>query len=529
MSLLSTIRSVRQQEAQAIAVLPEGTLMCRAAIALADAAELMLRDSSRPEGGQVNVMAGPGNNGCDALLAGLLLQQRGYRVAVFADGQAPAAMLNARLLNLCAHHGIGVEALAHLPAHLDQALLVIDGLFGIGQNRPLTGGHRVVVSALNQCAVPVLAVDVPSGIDVDTGRVLGDRGSPDPEAAGIAVRAQRTVTFVADKPGLHTGEALEYVGRVSVETLGLSAVALPGHADDPEQSGELFGRREALHHLPRRGVNSHKGTFGSVLLAGGSGGMTGALWLAASGAQAAGAGKVFVSSPVSTLTPNPQAQWMRRPWPEMALSAKSADQPVLQVADELESWLAGIDAVVFGCGLGRPTAAADLLARLWLSPLPLVVDADGLNVLAESRLRGEDRHSMAITLLTPHPLEAARLLATRTAVIQNDRRAAARAIARRYAAHVVLKGAGSVLATPEGRWAILDAGAPTLATAGSGDVLAGVLGALLAQGIPVWTATRLGAYAHGRAGELAQEQLPLGTGLAAIELFETVRQALNGR
>lgn len=529
MSLLAAIRSIRQQEAQAIDLLPEGTLMSRAAMTLADEAESMLGSAGGPAGGKVMVMAGRGNNGCDAMLAGLLLQQRGYQVAVFADTGAPAAQLNASLLDLCARHDIGLQALADLSDHLAHALLVIDGLFGIGQNRPLTGLQHEAVAALNRSDVPVLAVDVPSGIDAETGQVLGDRESLDAEAAGIAVRAERTVTFIADKPGLHTGEALDYVGRVRVDTLGLSPIVLPGHDHDPDQFGELYGRDQALRDLPRRGVNSHKGTFGSLLLAGGSPGMTGALWLAATGAQAAGAGKVYLSSSAATILPDPQAQWMIRPWPDTALPSNTADSPVSHVSDDLESWLAGIHAVVFGCGLGRSPAAANLLAHLWLSPLPLVIDADGLNALATSRLRGEDRPPKAITLLTPHPLEAARLLATRTALIQRDRRSAACAIARRYAAHVILKGAGSVLAAPDGRWGILSAGAPTLATAGSGDVLAGVLGALLAQGVPVWTATRLGAYAHGRAGELAQQQLPLGTGMAAIELFETVRQALNGR
>lgn len=575
MSALLTTAAIRRVEANALAALPEGTLMSRAALEIARHAESML--VALPHFNRVNipgaiaVLAGPGNNGCDALLAALTLRNRGHIVRVYsatahrtAAESASGQPLNDRLLALCADIGMPARPLGALADETGTASIAIEGLFGLGQNRPLSGPFREAATALNAAGLPVLAVDIPAGIDANCGVVLCE---PANEPSPVAVRATRTLTFIADKPGLHTGEAVDYVGEVILATLGVAGSEITHQvpqanaraAPEPDNqgasgtenqetsetenqassgtnspngsrvvgqpAGEHFGRGHAVRLLPRRARNTHKGSFGSVLIIGGSRGMTGAPWLAALGAQAGGAGKVFIASPSQHIVPPPQAQWMTRALPPLDRAPNENDGTRQHLVAEL---LRGIDAVALGCGLGRSAASDVLLRLLWSDHRPLVLDADGLNILASVET-SNSRPAGTQMVLTPHPLEAARLLGVSTAHIQADRRQAAVAIAVRFASVVLLKGAGSVIADSGGRWAILDAGAPTLATAGSGDVLAGVIAALLAQGLPAWDAARLGAWAHGVAGESAQQMLPLGTGMAAIELFRPLRKALNGR
>jgi ADP-dependent NAD(P)H-hydrate dehydratase / NAD(P)H-hydrate epimerase len=500
--------------------------MCRAAMALADQAERMLRQLE-PAAGQttavdVLVLAGAGNNGADALLSGLLLQQRGYRVgallqSVTTQSNSNQGISNQRLkthspsrqnailrggptqsvphpeiLAEYAHLNLPIAPFTSLAEYLPDARLLIDGLLGIGQNRPLDGALHTLVAAINQSGKSVLAVDVPTGLNATTGAILGG-------SHGIGIRARATVTLLADKPGLHTADGKEYAGAVIVDRLDCE---LNQPAD-----GERFDASLAGAMLSARAVNSHKGSFGSVLVIGGAVGMQGAALLAATGAQAAGAGKVFICSPDQSVFVAEHAQWMSRAWP-----------PVFD----------DINAIALGCGLGYSDRSRYALQSCWNSSVSLVLDADALNLLADPSTILQRQPRPAATVMTPHPLEAARLLNCSTAEIQADRRAAAIKLAQLFACVVVLKGAGSIIASNQGAWSINSSGAPTLAVAGTGDVLAGVIATLLAHGRCAWDAARLAAFAHGRAGELMQAQLTLGTGLAAGELFTPIRQVFNG-
>ncbi len=493
--------------------------MSRAALAVANQAERMLLGRTLAQGnantGHILILAGPGNNGADALLSGLLLDQRGFYVRALvrdvakaespmpnastesppiAGSRSPSPLSSLSPLILADYKArqLPIANYAARATFLSESVLIIDGLLGIGQNRPLADELRALVADVNRHDVPVLSVDVPTGLNADTGAILSG-------VNGTCLRAHTTVTLLRDKPGLHTGAGRELAGEVIVEPLGCASAR--------SADAELFDHSLANTLLPRRAVNSHKGSFGSVLIMGGARGMQGAAILAATGAQAGGAGKVFISSPNHPIWVAEQAQWMTRAW--------------LPSFDD-------IDAIALGCGLGNSDAALHALDACWNSTVALVLDADALNGLATESRNSTRPARPVITVMTPHPLEAARLLNCSTADIQNDRCTSALQIAKKFSCVVILKGAGSIVACPQGHYAIINSGAPTLAVAGTGDVLSGVLAALLAQGLSAWDAARLAAFSHGRAGEWMYQRLPLGSGLAAGELFDPIRQILNG-
>ncbi|MCS6995753.1 MAG: NAD(P)H-hydrate dehydratase [Casimicrobiaceae bacterium] len=410
------------------------------------------------------VLAGPGNNGGDALVAASCLRERGFKVTLVrlatpdrlpADAQAALARWNA----------LGHETLGRWPDTFANGWIV-DGLFGIGLQRPIEGVYAEAVRWIARqraAGARVLALDVPSGVEADTGAVVGE----------AVVSADATLTFIAAKPGLLTGPALEHVGEAYVHDLGLGP--LPA---DPRLAA--FGLEQAQALAPARPRTAHKGSFGEVHVLGGAEGMWGAAILAARAAARAGAGKVRVGW-LSEAAPglDPLA-------PELMLGP--ASRLVAQAAD----------ALCVGCGLGVSGAAVQLLRRAIEREVPTLFDADALNLIAQSaELATAVQRRKAPSILTPHPLEAARLLGASPASVNADRLRAARDLARGYRAVVVLKGAGSVVADPEGRASINLTGNPLLATAGTGDVLAGVIAALLAQRLPAWDAARVGVAWHG--------------------------------
>jgi hydroxyethylthiazole kinase-like uncharacterized protein yjeF len=497
--------SIRRIEQAWIALLGGGVLMQRAAEAVADAAARLAR--TLPRATPIVSLVGPGNNGGDALLAARLLHERGFPVAALALAPGPPAAADALAVwhAWCAA-GLGVEPLSALPQWLARRPIVIDGLFGIGLARPIEGEVAAAVRALDCGQSAVIAVDVPSGIDADRGCVVGGR-------EGVAVRASLTVTMIADKPGLHTGAAVEHVGELRVARLDLEGWPVAGEAA-PGADGRLFDLPQARVLAPARPRDAHKGSFGGVLVVGGARGTTGAALLAARGAQCSGAGKVFVASPDGSVFDPGQPQLMTRAF----------DAP-----------FEAMEAIAIGCGLGTGEAARHGLERALRSPLPLAIDADALNLAAlEPALARRLAARTSPSVLTPHPLEAARLLGATTAEVQADRIAAACELARRTGAVVLLKGAGTVVASPARSgeavavdWTINASGGPTLASGGSGDVLAGVIAALLARGLAAPDAARLGAWLHGRAGDLWQLRHPSGTGLSAARLPELVVVALD--
>jgi hydroxyethylthiazole kinase-like uncharacterized protein yjeF len=367
--------------------------------------------------------------------------------------------------------------------------LAVDGLFGIGLTRALAGEHAALVGKLNALGAAILSLDVPSGINADTGTVMG-----------CAVRASHTLTFIAYKPGLLTLDGPDHCGEITVADLGLPAQSATAWV----ASRELF--RNVLKRRPR---NFHKGMAGSLGILGGANGMSGAALLAGRAALKLGAGRVYVGLLDATLPVDPAA-------PELML--RHADDALGQ----------DLNALVVGPGLGQSERAETLVGAALASELPCVLDADALNLIAQSEdLRHACARRAAETIVTPHPAEAARLLAESTATVQADRVKAARALAENLKAHVVLKGNGSILAARDRHWFINTTGNAGMASAGMGDVLAGLLGALLAQGYTGEAALVLGTHLHGAA---ADELARIGVGpigMTATELTDAARRVWN--
>ena len=464
-------------------------LMERAGAAAAAVAQSMLAPS---RGGTVVVLAGPGNNGGDGFVVARLLSAAYHDVEVVFRGDAAKLPAEARAAHdawATAGGKVAAESRAGTPS------LIVDALYGVGMSRPLARDDAALVAWAKARGAPVLALDVPTGLDAGTG---GLHGTP--------MRATATATFIALKPGLLTGDGPDTAGIVSVHPLELDAElrAARGRRLEWPLVDALLG--DALARTRR---NVHKGTFGTLGIVGGAGGMTGAPILAGRAAMRVGAGKVRVGF----VAPDPPG--FDALAPELMLGA---------VAHAID----GASALVVGPGLGTGDESANALRRAIDAPVPLVLDADALNlVAASSSLRDAVAARQSPTLATPHPAEAARVLGGSTAEVGRDRVAAAEALARTLRAHVVLKGAGSVLAHPDGRFDVNASGNPALASAGSGDVLAGMVGALLAQGLDAATALRVAVCLHGAAADrlVAQGVGPIGLG--ASELADAARALLN--
>lgn len=473
---LLTTGEIRALEAQHGTASPP--LMERAGAAAARVARTMAED------GPVLIIAGPGNNGGDGFVAARLLKEQGLEVTLVFAGDAASLPRDARGA-YDTWRWMGGQIQSAIPDR--RYALAVDALFGIGLTRPLAGAQADLIGRVQSLACPILALDIPSGLCADTGRVLGR-----------CLRADRTLSFIAGKPGLYTLDGPDHCGQVEIDDLGLSLGTSGGALIDPS----LFA--DCLH--PRR-RNSHKGSFGSVGIIGGAPGMAGAALLAGRAALRLGAGRVYVGMLERLPADAGQPELMLRP-PEEALIQATA--------------------LVVGPGLGASTAAVELLRRALNTALPLVLDADALNLLAAHPVlfQGLARREAA-AILTPHPAEAARLLGIGIDAVQADRLAAARALARRSRALVLLKGCGSILATPDDNCLVNTTGNPGLASAGSGDVLAGMLGALLAQHWPALAAGCGAAYFHGLAADILAAEGAGPVGLTAGELIDAARRLLN--
>jgi ADP-dependent NAD(P)H-hydrate dehydratase / NAD(P)H-hydrate epimerase len=478
---------VRAIEALVAAQADPPNLMERAGLAAAELARDLLLGGKR----SVLVLAGPGNNGGDGFIVARHLRSWWYQVEVVFIGTRDRLSAEAGAAH-DAWLAAGGEVLPDLPS--GRFDLVIDALFGIGLQRELSGQHANLVERVKAQPSPVLALDVPSGLHADTGRVLGS-----------AVRAQHTVTFIALKPGLLTLDGPDHAGTVHVCDLGLDVPALrlpPGRL----VASALLGRV-----LAPRSRNSHKGTFGSVGILGGAAGMTGAALLAARAALYLGAGRTYVGLIGVRDAPLDPMQ------PEL----------MLREADEIVA-MRHLSCLVVGPGLGQSPPARGAVARALELDVPLVLDADALNLIGAHDALGEVCAARSVpTVLTPHPAEAARLLRTGTAEIQADRIGATVALSQRFRASVALKGAGTIVSAPSGSWRINTSGNPGLASAGMGDVLSGIIGALVSQGAPPHDALLAGVHLHGLAADQCVRDIGGPIGLTASEVSIAARRLLN--
>jgi ADP-dependent NAD(P)H-hydrate dehydratase / NAD(P)H-hydrate epimerase len=456
--------------------------------------------AERVPAGRIAVVCGKGNNGGDGLVAARLLRQSGRDVDVLAlwQPQALSADAQAMLARLPGEPPAPYEG-----ARLEGADGVVDALLGTGSTgapkEPVAGA----IEDINGARAEAIAADVPSGVDASTG-----------EVAGAAVRAAATAAFHAAKPGLWIAPGKACAGTVIVVDIGIPRGA-PGEADAGLISAGV------LRDMPRRGADSTKFSSGNVVVVGGSRGLTGAPCMSALGAMRAGAGYVTVAAPASLELAFTvrllEAMHTGLPEDHGALSPEALEPAVKAVGRA--------DAVVLGPGLGRTPGTQELARALALRvEVPLVIDADGLNALA-GRLE-ELRGRRWPTVLTPHAGELGRLLEVESAEVARARLRHARAAAERTKALVVLKGDDTLVAAPSGRVAISRGGAPALATAGTGDVLSGVCGALLAKGLEPVHAACAAVYAHVRAGQLAAA--PHGPdGVIASDVIAALPAALS--
>ncbi|WP_220790800.1 NAD(P)H-hydrate dehydratase [Aquipseudomonas ullengensis] len=481
---LYTAAQVRELDARLIAAgTPGFELMQRAA----HAAWRALR-RRWPDAGAISVLAGAGNNAGDGYLIAALAHKSGWAVQVLTvsepgqlTGDAAQAFAEAQAA------GVSISALGDAS---ELRGVLVDALLGTGFHGALRAPYAAAIERINATGLPVLAVDIPSGLHADTGQVEGS-----------AVCADLTVSFIGLKLGLFTGDAPDWVGELVFDDLQADPQLV---AQQPYAALRLAGA--ALPQLAPRSRTAHKGLFGHVLVIGGDRGFGGAALLAAQSALRSGAGLVSLA----TRGEHVGASLAR--CPEVMCTATDSTYQLPTLCDQA-------DVLVVGPGLGQQAWARSLLSAAAASPRPQVWDADALNLLAMGAVK-----LPVDSVLTPHPGEAARLLGCSNAAVQADRPAAARALAERYQAVVVLKGAGSLVAAPDGRLLLCDRGHPAMAGAGLGDVLAGLIGALRGQGLAAFEAAALGVWLHASAG---QQLGAGGRGLVASDLLPTIRQLLE--
>ncbi len=453
----------------------------------------------RPDARTLSAMAGRGNNGGDAYVVARLALQAGWDVRLFPSDphhapQGDAAIARERYL------AAGGPILDFIPEDFEAVEVLVDGLFGTGLDREIEGHDALIIEAANRYRErgfgharnrrSLIALDVPSGLHADRGCILG-----------TAIRADLTITFVQPKPGLFTGMGPSCAGEIHVSHIGIDSDVLRRQKPFAELTGWIQSPPQAR---PRE---SHKGTFGHVLIVGGDQGYSGAARLAGEAALRCGAGLVSVG------THPGHAATLNQGRPELMVQG-------VQGGSDLDALLNQSTVVAIGPGLGQTPWGKSLLDQVLASPLPLVVDADALNLLSNPARRE------APWVLTPHPGEAARLLGSSSQKVQEDRFTVALDLAERFGASIVLKGAGTIIAEKARLCRVIPLGNPGMASGGMGDVLTGVIAALIAQGLSTFDAATLGALLHAGAGDLLAEEYG-ERGLLALDLPPAIRQLLN--
>ena len=490
----SAMREVDRQTYTALGI-SEYALMCKAGAAAFS--ELV---SQWAEARRILVLCGTGNNGGDGWVLARLAQDAGFdcQVALLGDASRISGAARMAYDAWCSSTSVAhsnAEALITGGLDADEYDVVVDGLTGIGLAGPARDAAVRLITVINDNTVPVLSLDVPSGVDADTGSVIG-----------AAIHATTTVTFIAHKPGLLTGAALNHVGKLVLAELDAPPTVFSSVAADGVRISV-----SAATGLPLRSSTAHKGHFGHVLVIGGNGGMGGAALLAAGAALRSGAGLVSLVTRYEHVS----AALTRHP----ELMVTGLDDPAV-----LPELCEDKSVIVIGPGLGQDDWAQQSLRHAVAAGLPLVCDADALNLIAAQEITIPAEIPL---IMTPHPGEASRLAGATISEIEADRASWARELAERMAGVVVLKGAGTVIASSsnDDPLCICAGGNPGMATGGMGDVLAGLIGALVGQGLSVMEASALGVAAHARAGDLAWERY--GVGLAASDVADGLGVVLS--
>jgi len=452
------------------------------------------------------VLIGPGNNGGDGLVTARHLQDWGAKVTLFLFSERPPDDPNLKLAQersidcIDATKEAAPDKLAEL---LPSTSAVIDAIFGIGRIRPFHGTLKKALDVINQAKRPglrIIAVDLPSGLNADTGAV-------DPSC----LYADNTITLAFPKIGLFKSPGVERTGRITVADIGIPAY-LAEQATD-----ELITADWVRSVLPRRPLNANKGTFGRVIVVAGSNNYIGAAYLACTSAMRVGTGLVTLATAarIQSILAAKLTEATYLPLPEAHPGIISPGAAKL-----IHQNLNGYNALLLGCGLGQSQAVIkfieDLLLRVRAAPPPLILDADALNILAGvpnwwQRLTGD-------AILTPHPGEMARLAGVTVDEVQSDRIGITKGLARKMNKTIVLKGACTVIVTPDGRTGISPVANPGLASAGTGDVLSGIIAGLVAQGLSFFDAAAAGVFLHGEAGEMVKSRLG-DAGMIASDLL----------
>lgn len=489
---LYTTAQVYALDAAAIASgIPGIQLMKRAGRAAFD---LLLERFPAPE--LITVYCGAGKNGGDGYVLAALAAQRLLPVQVIQLTPGDQLTGEARqAYDFALQERVAIVPFAQ--AEAPSAGVIVDALLGIGLQGEVRPAFAAAIGQINNSQLPVLAIDIPSGLNGDTGAVQG-----------VVVNASLTITYIGVKQGLLTGRGPAVCGEVV-----LSDLAIPADIYAAEQPAvERLHLIDLLELLPARAADAHKGDFGHVLIIGGDSGYGGAVMMAAEAAARAGAGLISVAT-----RPEHVAPLLTR-CPEVMVRGVASGQ-------ELAPLLLRPSVIVIGPGLGRSPWSEQMLQQAANSGLPMVVDADALNILAEGRVL-PDFQPRAHWLFTPHPGEAARLLGSSSAEVNANRFASVNALQQKLGGAVILKGAGSLVAGDSGSIGVVCDGNPGMATGGMGDVLSGILGALLAQGLSVEEAARLGAVLHASAADLAAAKLGQ-RGLLATDIIPFVCELLS--
>lgn len=512
MRLMKLATSAQMREIDRIAIaeikIPSTLLMMSAAEHVAKAAMEFL-----PSGGRCAVFSGSGNNGGDGIGAAVELIKRGFEVKVFLTGKrekmTPDSLEMERRLKEIGGAGKSESSILSFEGCESDAAqwlkgcsVIIDAMFGIGLNSDLRGGALRAMDLINSSPARVVSVDVASGVEADTGRLLGG-----------AVKADVTVTFTLPKPGQYIEPGATYSGKVKVSNIGIPAWLIDGVRTD------TYLVTENDVSLPKRERNTHKGDYGNLLLVCGSIGYSGAPTLAASAAVRSGAGLVFLGVPESIyeITAAKNEEAMPYPLPS-GDDGRLSEKAISWILKKLKS----ASACLIGPGLGRSEGVERIVRKvIEASTVPLIIDADGINAI-KGNINVLDEATCPI-ILTPHEGEFMRLTGGK---IEGGRLSAAREFAKKHGCTVVLKGPGTISAFQDGDACVNTTGNPGMAKGGSGDVLAGVITSLIGQKIPMKKAVYTAVWLHGRAGDILQERLG-SYAMVPSELIDALPEVLK--